>query len=91
MGGSLGFRKTCVALQIGFSLLLIVGAGMFVRAIRNLRNVNPGFETEHQHSFDLAPAMAGYPVAGVAPVEQRVLEALNALPSVRSREQTTAT
>jgi putative ABC transport system permease protein len=84
MGGSLRFRKTCVALQIGFSLLLIVGAGMFVRTIRNLRNVNPGFETEHLISFELAPAMAGYPAAGVAPLEQRVLEALAALPGIRS-------
>jgi putative ABC transport system permease protein len=84
MGGSLRFRKTCVALQIGFSLLLIVGAGMFVRTIGNLRSVNPGFETEHLLSFELAPAMAGYPAAGVAPVEQRVLEALNATPGVRS-------
>ena len=83
-GGSLRFRKTCVALQIGFSLLLIVGAGMFVRTIRNLRNVNPGFETEHLLSFYLAPAMVGYPAAGIAPVEQRVLEALAALPGVRS-------
>lgn len=84
MGGSLRLRKTCVALQIGFSLLLIVGAGMFVRTIRNLRNVNPGFETEHLLSFELAPAMAGYPAAGVAPVEERVLEALASLPGVRS-------
>src|SRR6201999_2930327 len=40
---ALQFRRTCVALQIGFSLLLIVGAGLFVRTIHNLRNVNPGF------------------------------------------------
>ncbi|MBV8436240.1 MAG: ABC transporter permease [Silvibacterium sp.] len=84
MGGSLRFRKTCVALQIGFSLLLIVGAGMFVCTIRNLRSVNPGFETEHLLSFELAPAMAGYPAAGVAPVEQHVLERLGALPGIRS-------
>lgn len=84
LGGSLRFGKTCVALQIGFSLLLIVGAGMFVRTIQNLRSVNPGFETEHLLSFYLAPAMAGYPAAGVAPVEQRALDALAALPGVRA-------
>ncbi|HTD54183.1 MAG TPA: ABC transporter permease, partial [Silvibacterium sp.] len=84
MGGSLRFRKTCVALQIGFSLLLMVGAGMFVRTIENLRSVNPGFETEHLLSFELAPEMAGYPSAGIAPVEERVLETLAALPGVRS-------
>jgi putative ABC transport system permease protein len=84
LGGSLRLGKTCVALQIGFSLLLIVGAGMFVRTIQNLRNVNPGFETEHLLSFGLNPALAGYPPAGVAPTEQRVLVALTALPGVRA-------
>ncbi|HTX77698.1 MAG TPA: ABC transporter permease [Terracidiphilus sp.] len=84
LGGSLRFRRTCVALQIGFSLLLLVGAGMFVRTIQNLRNVNPGFETEHLLAFYLAPELSGYPTAGVTPVEQRVLDALAVLPGVRA-------
>ncbi len=69
VGGGLKFRRTCVLLQIGFSLLLIVGAGMFLRTIQNLRNANPGFETEHLLAFRLSPELAGYPEAGVAPVE----------------------
>ncbi|HUN84892.1 MAG TPA: ABC transporter permease [Terracidiphilus sp.] len=83
IGGSLKFRRTCVALQVGFSLLLIVGAGLFVRTIQNLRNVNAGFATDHLLSFDLSPAMAGYPLPDVAPVEQRVLDAIAVLPGVR--------
>jgi predicted permease len=83
VGGGLRFRRTCVALQIGFSLLLMVGAGMFVRTIRNLRNVDPGFATDHLLAFDLAPELAGYPAAGVAPVEQRVLDAIGGLPGIR--------
>jgi putative ABC transport system permease protein len=83
-GGALQFRRTCVALQISFSMLLIVGAGLFVRTIHNLRNVDPGFATDHLLTFKLAPEYAGYPTNQVAPVEQRVLEALAALPGVRS-------
>jgi putative ABC transport system permease protein len=82
-GGSLRFRRTCVALQIGFSLLLIVAAGEFVRTIDNLRKVNAGFETDHLLAFSLNPALAGYPPAGVAPVEQRALDAIAGLPGVR--------
>ena len=52
-GGSLKFRRSCVALQIGFSLLLIVAAGMFVRTISNLRQVDTGFATDHVLAFDL--------------------------------------
>ena len=84
-GGALQFRRTCVALQIGFSLLLIVGAGLFVRTIQNLRNVDPGFATDHLLTFRLAPEYAGYPPTQIAPVEQRALEALAALPGVRCR------
>jgi hypothetical protein len=56
-GASLRFRRTCVALQIGFSLLLIVGAGLFVRTIDNLRRVNAGFATDHLLRFSLNPAI----------------------------------
>jgi len=82
-GSSLRFRRTCVALQIGFSLLLIVGAGLFVRTIQNLHNVDPGFATDHVLAFTLDPQMAGYMPATVNAVEQRVIDAVAALPGVR--------
>jgi len=82
-GGSLKFRRTCVALQIGFSLLLIVAAGLFVRTIQNLHDVDPGFTTDHLLTFDFSPAMAGYPSSTVNAVEQRALDAIAALPGVR--------
>jgi putative ABC transport system permease protein len=83
-GTSLKFRRTCVALQIGFSLLLVVGAGLFVRTITNLRSVNVGFATDHMLAFNLNPSLAGYPASAVAPVEQRALDAIAALPGVRA-------
>ncbi len=82
-GGGLRFRRTCVALQIGFSLLLIVAAGLFVRTIQNLHKVDPGFQTDHLEAFDLSPEMAGYAPQAVAPVELRVLDAVAGLPGVR--------
>jgi putative ABC transport system permease protein len=82
-GGSLKFRRSCVALQIGFSLLLIVAAGMFVRTISNLRSVETGFATDHLLAFDLDPMLAGYKGKDVVPVEQRALDAIAALPGVR--------
>jgi putative ABC transport system permease protein len=83
IGGSLRLRRTCVALQIGFSLLLMVGAGMFVRTIQNLRNVNPGFATDHLLSFSISPELAGYPGPAVTPVELRIIDAITSLPGVR--------
>ena len=82
-GRSIRFRRSCVALQIGLSLLLLVGAGLFVRTIENLRQVDAGFATDHLLEFELDPALAGYSSAGVAPVEQRAIDAVAALPGVR--------
>jgi putative ABC transport system permease protein len=83
-GGSLKFRRTCVVLQVGFSLLLMVAAGLFVRTIDNLRRVDTGFATDHLLAFELNPALAGYPAEGVVPVEQRALDAVSSLPGVRA-------
>ena len=82
--GSLKFRRSCVALQIGFTLLLLVGAGLFMRTIQKLHEVDAGFPTDHLLKFELSPQMAGYQGDSVANVEQRILEALAALPGVRS-------
>jgi predicted permease len=84
VGSSIRFRRTCVALEIGFSLLLMVGAGMFVRTIQNLHHVNPGFATDHLLTFDVAPELAGYPAPAVAPVEQRILDEIATLPGIRA-------
>jgi putative ABC transport system permease protein len=84
MGGALRFRRTCVALQIGFSLLLMVAAGLFVRTIQNLHNVDAGFATDHLLSFSLSPGMSGYASPAVVPIEQRILDTIAALPGVRA-------
>ena len=83
-GASVKFRRTCVALQVGLSLLLVIGAGVFMRTIQNLRNVNPGFATDHLLTFEFAPELAGYPSDQVMAVEQRVIESLAALPGVKA-------
>jgi len=42
-GSPLRFRRLSVAVQIGLSLLLLVGAGLFVRTLRNLQSADIGF------------------------------------------------
>jgi predicted permease len=83
-GGSLTFRRTCVVLQIGLSLLLLVGAGLFVRTIRNLRLVDTGIQTERLITFSINPQFAGYDATQTVAVRQRILDSIASLPGVRS-------
>jgi predicted permease len=83
-GGVLGLRRVVVSLQIGLSVLLLIGAGLFVRTIENLRHVNAGFNTTHLVSFHIDPVLAGYAKTQVLPLEERVLESMRGLPGVQA-------
>jgi predicted permease len=50
------FRKFLVTAQITLSLLLLIGASLFIRSLANLHSVDPGFRTRNlaQFSVDLA-------------------------------------
>ena len=83
-GGLLLLRRLVVCLQIGLSVILLVGAGLFIRTMQQLRAVDVGFQTSHLLSFNIDPQLAGYSVAQTPVVEQRVLDGLNSVPGIQS-------
>jgi predicted permease len=83
-GSQLRFRRALVAAQIGLSLLLLVGAGLFVRTLHNLRSVDVGFATDHLVSFGINPRLSGYQTEQVFPLYRRVLQTLASLPGTRA-------
>jgi len=83
-GGPLRFRRVSVGAQIAVSMLLLIGAGLFVRTLRNLRTVDVGFVTDHLVTFDLNPRFAGYQSDQLQPLNRRVLDTLAVLPGVRA-------
>ena len=54
------FRKLAVGAQIALSVLLLGGAGLFLRTFDNLRNQSVGFETAKLVTFALNPTNSGY-------------------------------
>ncbi len=42
------------------SLLLLIGAGLFIRSLRNLRDMGPGFTTGNLVAFEMDPSLNGY-------------------------------
>jgi putative ABC transport system permease protein len=83
-GGPLRFRRIAVGVQVGLSLLLLVGAGLFTRTLRNLKSLDVGFATDHLVTFSIDPSLAGYQPAQNLDVDTRVLKTLAALPGVRA-------
>ena len=83
-GGVLGLRRVVVSLQIGLSVLLLVGAGLFVRTIQNLRHADAGFNTTHLVTFSINPVLAGYAKEKVLPLEERAIDAMRGLPGVQA-------
>jgi putative ABC transport system permease protein len=71
-------------MQIGLSLLLLVGAGLFMRTLGNLKSTDLGFIPERLITFQVDPGLAGYPKEQQAALYGRVLERLRAIPGVRS-------
>ena len=78
------FRKVAVGAQIALSVLLLGGAGLFVRTLDNLRHQSVGFETTHLVNFLLDPTISGYGEDRAAQIQTQALDALRAIPGVVS-------
>jgi putative ABC transport system permease protein len=83
-GGTLNFRRLIVSLQVGLSILLLVGSGLFVRTMQNLRRVDTGFNTSHLITFHINPQLSGYAKEKIPALQEQVLEAMATLPGVQA-------
>lgn len=78
LGGAL------VVVQVALSLILLVGAGLFARTVRNLRTVDVGFDRTHLLLFGVDGTVAGYKSAQESTLNRRIAERIGALPGVRA-------
>jgi predicted permease len=76
-------RKAFVTVQVGLSCLLLIGAGLFVRTLDNLRRVDLGFHTENVAMFSVRPASV-YDAARKLDLYRTLMERLSAVPGVKA-------
>ena len=81
-GAQVTFRKTLVAAQVALSLLLLIGAGLFIRSLGNLRMIDPGFKTGNLIQFNVSPRSAGLDPKRTHLFFEQLEARLNALPGV---------
>jgi predicted permease len=77
-------RQALVVAEVALSLLLLVGAALFVRTLQNLQAVNAGFEAEHVLLFTMKHVHERYTPAQLRDFCRELLERVTALPGVRS-------
>ncbi len=76
--------KTLIALQVGLSLVILVGAGLFARTLVNLRSQPLGFRPDHVLLFQMDATDAGYSGTRLHDFYERMLERVSAIPGVQA-------
>ncbi len=76
-------RQAFVVSQVAFSLVLVIGAGLFVRGLQRAATIDPGFDP---HGVELAfvdLSLSGYTEVTGPAFAQQVVERVRGLPGVR--------
>jgi predicted permease len=76
--------KLLVTAQVMVALLLLVGAGLFLRSLNNLQDQDFGFERSNLLLVDFNPGLGGYTPDRMGALYQTILDRLESLPGVRS-------
>ena len=82
-GAQANWRKLLVAAQVSLAVVLLIGAGLFVRTLRNLRALSPGFQTSGVASFSVDPTLSGYNADRAKQFYKELNQNIDALPGVR--------
>jgi predicted permease len=77
------FRKALVIAQVGLSLVLLIGSGLFARSLFNLKQVDPGFRADHLLAFTIQPALNGYDQPRIRSLYETLYERISSTPRVR--------
>jgi len=81
-GGRFGLTKGLVISQVALSLVLLIGAGLFVQTLSNLHSVDFGFNAEDLLLFRVDPRLSGYKKDLIPKLYEQILERVEAVPGV---------
>jgi len=80
----LTLRNALVIVQVALSLLLLIGAGLFVRSLSNLKNLEIGFRRDQTVIVFVDPDRNGYKGQRLRDFFERLRSRIAAVPGVRS-------
>jgi len=77
-------RSGLVVAQISVSLLLLIAAGLTLKALQRLRAMNPGFNPENALMMNFDLSLQGYQADAGMQLRKQLLNRVESLPGVRS-------
>jgi predicted permease len=77
-------KRTLVAFQVALTLVLLVGAGLFVRTLRNFINLDGGFDRDHLLTVEVHTHLVGYSQPQLASLSRELIEKVESISGVRS-------
>jgi predicted permease len=80
--GRVSYTNALVVVQIAVSLVLLIGAGLFLRSLRNLKSVDPGLNPERLVVLTIDSGGAGYSRVASQKLFESLVERARNLPGV---------
>ena len=77
-------RHALVVAQLAVSLVLLIAAGLFIRSLRQMQKVDPGFQTENRLALSFNLDQEGYGEVKGREFSRQLLERVRALPGVQT-------
>jgi predicted permease len=77
-------RNALVVAQVAVSLVVLVGAGLFLRSLQNANEIDPGFEPDNMLLLSLDPALNDYDPTRREQFFRRLVERAESLPGIES-------
>jgi predicted permease len=83
-GGKFSIGNALVVAQVALAIVVLVGAGLLVRTLQNLRNIDVGFDSHNILIFGIDPTLIGYKGAQVDSFYRDLQGRLSETPGVKS-------
>ena len=83
-GSRTALSKSLLVVQVAISVVLLVGAGLFLRTLTNLRQVEVGFNPRNLLLFRINPSLNRYDEKRMSALYTQLLERISSVPGVRA-------
>ena len=82
--GSLRLRRAIVTAQIALTLILVIGAALFIQTLTGLLAKGPGFDTSSLISFGIDPLRNGYSSVEASRLVRRIHDQMRTSPGTQA-------